>query len=41
VNGKNVKNISDFYSQINTKKNTDLSFRIFRQGVELVVGLVS
>jgi Do/DeqQ family serine protease len=41
VNGKNVKNISDFYSQINTKKNTELSFRIFRQGVELVVGLVS
>jgi serine protease Do len=41
VNGRSVKNVSDFYSLINTKKNTELSFRIFRQGVELVVGLVS
>jgi serine protease Do len=41
VNGRNVKNVADFYSLIDTKKNTELSFRIFRQGVELVVGLVS
>ena len=41
VNGRSVKNVADFYSVINTKKNTELSFRIFRQGVELVVGLVS
>ncbi len=41
INGRNVKNVADFYSLINTKKNTELSFRIFRQGVELVVGLVS
>jgi serine protease Do len=41
VNGRGVKNVADFYSVINTKKNTELSFRIFRQGVELVVGLVS
>ncbi len=41
VNGRNVKNVADFYSLINTKKNMELSFRIFRQGVELVVGLVS
>jgi Do/DeqQ family serine protease len=41
VNGKNVKNVADFYSLINTQKSTELSFRIFRQGVELVIGLVS
>jgi Do/DeqQ family serine protease len=41
VNGRSVKNVADFYSVINTKKNTELSFRIFRQGVELVIGLVS
>jgi len=41
VNGRNVKNVADFYSLINTPKNTELSFRIFRQGVELVVGLVN
>jgi S1-C subfamily serine protease len=41
VNGENIKNIADFYSLINTKAGTELSFRIFRQGVELVIGLVS
>jgi S1-C subfamily serine protease len=41
VNGRSVKDVADFYSMINVKKNTDLSFRIFRQGVELVVGIVS
>ena len=40
INGRNVKNVADFYSLIGTKKNKELSFRIFRQGVELVVGLV-
>jgi Do/DeqQ family serine protease len=40
VNGDTVKNVADFYSLINTKKNSELSFRVFRQGVELVVGLV-
>jgi Do/DeqQ family serine protease len=40
VNGRNVKNVAEFYSLINTPKNTELSFRIFRQGVELVVGLI-
>ncbi len=41
VNGRNVKNVADFYSLIDTKKDTELSFRVFRQGVELVIGLVS
>jgi S1-C subfamily serine protease len=41
INGRNVKNIADFYSLINGKKGAQLNFRIFRQGVELVVGLVS
>ena len=41
INGKNLKNVADFYTQVNTNKSKELSFRIFRQGVELVVGLVS
>ena len=41
INGRNVKNVADFYSLIDTKKDTELSFRVFRQGVELVIGLVS
>jgi Do/DeqQ family serine protease len=41
VNGENVKDVADFYSLINAKKNSELNFRIFRQGVELSLGLVS
>jgi S1-C subfamily serine protease len=41
INGRDVKNVADFYSLINGKKGAELSFRIFRQGVELVIGLVS
>ena len=40
INGQDVKNVADFYSLINGKKAAELSFRIFRQGVELVIGLV-
>ena len=41
INGQTVTNVVDFYSLINKKKGSELSFRIFRQGVELVIGLVS
>jgi Do/DeqQ family serine protease len=41
VNGENIKNVADFYSLINAKKSSELNFRIFRQGVELSLGLVS
>jgi Do/DeqQ family serine protease len=41
INGRDLKNVADFYSLINAKKGAELSFRIFRQGVELVIGLVS
>ena len=41
INGRDVRNIADFYSSINGNKGAELNFRIFRQGVELVIGLVS
>ena len=41
INGKNLKDVADFYTLVNTNKSAQLNFRIFRQGVELVVGLVS
>ena len=41
INGRDVKNIADFYSLINGRKGGELNFRIFRQGVELVIGLIT
>jgi Do/DeqQ family serine protease len=41
INGKALKNVQDFYAQLDTKKGKELNFRILRQGVELSIGLVA
>ena len=41
INGQAVRNVAGFYSLLNTNKGSELMFRIYRQGVELVIGMVS
>lgn len=39
IGDKNIATMSDFYSFMAAKKGSELNFRIFRQGVELMIGL--
>ena len=40
INGKSVGNIMDFYRIINESETDELMFRIYRQGNELLMGLI-
>ena len=40
INGRTVKNVTDFYKMLNDSNNKELMFRIYRQGNELLIGLV-
>jgi len=40
INGTQVKNLMGFYRTLNDQQKKELVFRIFRQGSELIIGLV-
>jgi serine protease Do len=40
VNGKSVKSVMDFYRTLNDNESNELVFRIYRQGTELLLGLI-
>lgn len=41
INGTTVKNLTDFYNNLNNRQKKEIVFRIYRQGTELIIGLVS
>jgi len=41
INGAQVKNLMGFYRTLNEREKRELVFRIYRQGTELLIGLVA
>ena len=41
INGTHVRNLMGFYNALNDRQKKELVFRIYRQGTELIIGLVS
>jgi serine protease Do len=40
INGRSIKTVMDFYKTLNDRESRELMFRIYRQGNELLIGLV-
>ena len=40
INGREVRNLLDFYRLLNDKGGREVNFKIFRQGNELIIGLI-
>jgi S1-C subfamily serine protease len=40
INGEEVKSTIDFYRTLNDTKSREIVFRIYRQGNELILGLI-
>ena len=41
INGNSLNNIRDFYSDLNSAKNNQINFSIYRQGTVVTIGLAS
>jgi len=39
VNGKDVRNVMDFYKALNDKSKKDVSFKVTRNGTDITIGL--
>ncbi len=39
INGQSVRNVLDFYKALNDRSKNQLSFRVEREGTEIVIGI--
>lgn len=40
VDSQSIETVNDFYKQLNSKDNDEVTFRLFREGREFILGLV-